>query len=181
MAEGSILFVRHGESTWNAEARWQGWGDPPLSARGRAQAEALAARLAGTAPGTLLSSDLTRAAETARILGVALGLAPRFDPRLRERDLGVWSGLTEAEIAARHGDELARFRARDPEVRPGGGESRAAFHARVAPALAELGRARGRVLVVTHLGVLRLLAPETRPGNAEVLAFPASVLASLGG
>lgn len=181
MSRGSILLVRHAESTWNAEGRWQGWGDPPLSDRGRAQAEALARRLEGTAPEAIVSSDLARAAETARALGAVLGVALRFDPRLRERDLGRWSGLTEDEIVARYGDELARFRTRDPELRPGGGESRIAFAARVAPALGELGRAGSRLIVVTHLGVVRLVAPERRPGNAEALAVPCTVLAACDG
>ena len=176
MSEGSLLFVRHAESTWNAAGRWQGWGDPPLSERGRTQAEALARSLEGAAADAIVTSDLVRAVETARILGAALGLDPVPDPRLRERDLGRWSGLTEAEITARHAAELARFRARDPELRPGGGESRIEFAARVAPALAELGRAGGLVIVVTHLGVIRLLSPELRPANAEVLALPCAAL-----
>jgi broad specificity phosphatase PhoE len=173
-----ILLIRHGESTWNAAGRWQGWGNPPLSAHGRAQARALAERLTGSGVVRLLSSDLARAAETAAILGGALGLETEPDPRLRERDLGRWSGLTEAEIVAAFPDELARFRARDPAVRPGGGESRAAFLARVLPGLEALAEAAaaGPLAVVTHLGVMRLLLPEQRPANAEVVVLDAGRL-----
>ena len=176
-----VLLIRHGESTWNAEGRWQGWGDPPLSARGRAQAAALAEQLVSEGIVHLVSSDLARAAQTARILGDAFGIAPELDARLRERDLGRWSGLEEAEILAAFPDELIRFRAREPGVRPGGGESRDEFVSRVAPALRWLaGEAgAGALAIVTHLGVIRLIAPELRPGNAEVVAVDHARLLAL--
>ena len=182
MTAASILLIRHGESTWNAQRRWQGWGDPPLSERGRAQAAALAAQLAGRGVARLVSSDLARAAQTAAIVGAALGVAPVLDARLRERDLGRWAGLTEEEIRTEFGDELPRLRAREPGFRPGGGESHEAFAARAAPALAAAaGLAAGAVTaIVTHLGVIRLVAPELRPGNAEIVAVdPARLLALL--
>jgi len=183
MSPRRILLIRHGESTWNAAGRWQGWGDPPLSARGRAQAAALAEQLVPEGIVQLVSSDLGRAAQTARILGEAFGLVPALDARLRERDLGRWSGLSEGEILAEFPSELVRFRAREPGVRPGGGESRTEFVSRVAPALRGLaglaGEAgAGALAIVTHLGVIRLIAPELRPGNAEVVAVdPARLLA----
>jgi probable phosphoglycerate mutase len=178
MDEGRLLLIRHGESTWNAAGRWQGWGDPPLSERGRTQAAALAARVAGAGIARLVSSDLVRAAETADILAVALGLPAERDPRLRERDLGRWSGLTEEEIRAAYPDELARFRAREAELRPGGGEARAEFVARVAPALSDLAASArsSPVAVVTHMGVIRLFAPGLRPANAELVAVDAERL-----
>jgi XTP/dITP diphosphohydrolase len=176
-----VLLIRHGESTWNVAGRWQGWGDPPLSAYGRAQAAVLAEQLVPEGIVGLVSSDLARAAQTAQILGDALGLVPALDARLRERDLGRWSGLTEAEILAAFPDELARFRAREPGVRPGGGESRDEFVSRVAPALRGLaGEAgAGALAIVTHLGVIRLIAPELRPGNAEVVAVDHARLLTL--
>jgi len=184
MSPRRVLLIRHGESTWNAAGRWQGWGDPPLSARGRAQAAALAEQLVSEGIVHLVSSDLARAAQTARILGDAFGIAPELDARLRERDLGCWSGLEEAEILAAFPDELARFRAREPGVRPGGGESRTEFVSRVAPALRGLagiaGEAgAGALAIVTHLGVIRLIAPELRPGNAEVVAVAHARLLAL--
>jgi broad specificity phosphatase PhoE len=176
MKRGRLLLIRHGESTWNAAGRWQGWGDPPLSERGRGEAESLAARLEGRGIVRLVSSDLARAAETAGIVGRALGLAPQIDARLRERDLGLWSGLTEPEIRAAFPEELAGFRARAADLRPGGGESRSDFVARVMPSLLALAEEiRGEdVVVVTHLGVMRLVAPELRPGNAEIVAIDAA-------
>jgi len=110
----ALWFARHGQSTWNAEGRWQGQADPPLSALGRVQAEALAEALAGAGIALLAASDLARARETAAIVGARLGLAPVLEPALREHDVGAWSGLTRTEVEARWPAELARFRARMP-------------------------------------------------------------------
>jgi len=157
----ALYFARHGQSTWNAEGRWQGQADPPLSALGRAQAARLAERLAGAGIALLAASDLARARETAEIVGARLGLAPRLDPALREHDVGAWSGLRHEEIAARWPDELARFLAGDLALRPGGGESRLALRARARAAAARWrAEAGGRpLLLVSHLGVLHALAP----------------------
>lgn len=165
-----LLLARHGESTWNVERRWQGQGDPPLSGEGRRQAAALADALAGEGLEALVSSDLARAAETAHIVARRLGLPPpRLEPRLRERSIGVWTGRTEAEIAASWPDELARLRAGDPALRPGGGESGHELARRVRGALRELAAAApgGRVALVTHLGVIGTLVPGFRPSNAQ--------------
>ena len=162
-----LLFIRHGESIWNAAGRWQGQADPPLSEVGRRQADALADGLRGESLALLAASDLVRAAETARMVGEALGLTPRLVPELRELDVGIWSGLRHAEIEARFPDELARFRAGDLEVRPGGGESRAEFRRRVCGALDRLfADAPGGVAVVSHLGVLRAVRPAAVLRNA---------------
>jgi len=172
-----LLCIRHAESTMNAAGVWQGQADPPLSRVGRGQARALARRLAesGEARGlaALATSDLRRARQTAEILGERLELCPLPLPALRERDVGAWSGRSHAQIAARWPGDLRRFRAGE-ELRPGGGESRAEFQARLRGALAELAalaaRRGGRpVAVVTHLGVLRALRPAASPGNAQTL------------
>jgi probable phosphoglycerate mutase len=136
--------------------------------RGRIQAEALALALAGAGIEAIVSSDLRRARETAGILGRVLGLEPTCDIRLRERDLGAWSGLTTEEIAARWPDELARVRARDPAIRPGGGESLADVGLRVDALLAELaGRpSPARLALMTHGGVIRTLRPSGPVANA---------------
>jgi len=179
MSGTALLLLRHAESVWNAEGRWQGQADPPLSPRGREQARAAAPRLAGRGVEVVVASDLRRAAETADLLAGALGLEVRLDPRLRELHVGAWSGLPHAEIAARWPRDLARFRAGDPDVRPGGGESRRALRARVAPCLDEWAARHpiARVAVVTHGGVIRVLTGE-RVGNAEDvrLAWPCEPL-----
>jgi probable phosphoglycerate mutase len=168
-----FLLIRHGQSVWNREARWQGQGDPPLTERGRAEARSLAARLLRERPERLVASDLLRAAETAALLAAALGLEARLEPRLREWDVGAWSGLTLAEVERRFPDELARVRAGDPEVRPGGGESRRELQARALAALSGLAREEaGRcVAVVTHGGLIRTLLPDAQLANAEFVPF----------
>lgn len=170
----ALWFARHGQSTWNAEGRWQGQADPPLSARGRAQAERLAEQLAGAGVALLAASDLARARETAEIVGARLGLAPHLDPALREHDVGAWSGLTHAEIERRWPEELARFRGGDLALRPGGGESRLALRARVWAAVSRLeASARGPCAVVSHLGVLHALAPEAHVAPGGLLRLDA--------
>jgi len=165
-----VWIARHAESTWNAEGRWQGQADPPLSIKGQRQAEALALRLTARGVHTLVTSDLARAAQTARIAGVHLRVAPRLEPRLRERDIGTWSGCTHAEIASRFPDQLARLRAGDPELRPGGGESFRELEARVRAVLGEIAVQpdAGEIAVITHLGVIRVLEPHV---EVEPAAF----------
>lgn len=150
-----LVLVRHGESTWNASGRWQGQSDVPLSPRGRLQARALATRLFELEMDHRISSDLSRAAETA----AALGHAAHPDPRFREIDVGEWAGLERAEVAERFPDQVEGLRS-GADVRIGGGESMPEFEARVDSAIDELrDRHQGqRVLLVTHGGVIRALA-----------------------
>ena len=168
VTETALLLIRHAESSWNAADRWQGHGDPPLSDRGRAQANALARELARETIDVLVSSDLRRAAETAAILGKARGLRPESTPRLRELDLGDWEGLTRDQIERTAGDALRRFDAGDLDVRPGGGENLRELAQRAFSVVSELVDAHpGRHLtVVTHLGVIRALLGEADFDNA---------------
>src|SRR5919202_2469674 len=101
-----LILVRHGESTWNAEERLQGQLDPPLSERGREQSRALAAIADGVPDDRVVCSDLTRARETAELIGLR---PARFDPRWREIDIGSWGGKTAAEIDAQ-GETLTNWR-----------------------------------------------------------------------
>ncbi len=168
MNEASLLLIRHAESSWNAAGRWQGHGDPPLSDRGRAQANGLARELAREAIDVLVSSDLRRAAETAAILGQARGLRPELNPRLRELDLGDWEGLTRDQIERTAGDALRRFDDGDLDVRPGGGENLREIAQRAFSVVTELIDAHPgrRLAVVTHLGVIRALLGGADFGNA---------------
>jgi XTP/dITP diphosphohydrolase len=177
-APASFVLIRHAESTWNAEERWQGQADPPLSARGVAQAQEIARALATQRADALLCSDLRRARETAEILGRALGLAPQPDPRLRELDVGRWESLTRLEIEVLDPELLKRFDAEEADVRAGGGESRGEIRARVRRAFRELARAHAgaRVLVVTHLGVVRALCPGANLANAQIITISADEL-----
>jgi alpha-ribazole phosphatase len=152
-----ILLVRHGETAWNAERRFQGVRDVPLNATGRLQAHAVARALAGRAVDLLTTSDLSRAAETAAILAGALGLAPRPDPRLREMDFGDWEGLTIREVARRWPDESSAWGADPAGFRAPGGESMASLLARVGEVLAATAAAcpDGTAVLVAHGGSLR--------------------------
>lgn len=159
MSSIRIVLLRHAESEWNALGRWQGQADPPLSSRGWDRAHALAAELDGTSFAALYASDLSRARDTAGVLGRALGLEPRFEPRLRELHVGAWSGLSRAAIEARWPAEVARVLDMDPEVRPGGGETPRELVRRASAALASMAARHpgGRVLAVTHGGLVRSL------------------------
>jgi probable phosphoglycerate mutase len=175
-----LLCIRHAQSTWNELGRWQGQADPPLSEAGRAAALALAERLCAEPLRcvALVTSDLLRAQQTASILGRALALTPEPWPQLREADIGSWSGRVSAEIEALWPDEYLSFRAGDPELRPGGGESRRALRARALAVLRELEQRFGGepVVVVTHLGWLRALAPGLQLGNAGTLWLDSATL-----
>ncbi len=144
-----LLLVRHGETAWNAERRWQGHADPPLNERGRAQAEELAERLACERVDAVYTSDLRRARETADVLAARLGLEPVEDSGLREVDVGEWSGLTYDEIAERWpGAERWQV-----------GEAPEAMAERVVAAARRIAAAHPgeRVLVVSHGGPIRAL------------------------
>jgi broad specificity phosphatase PhoE len=157
-----LLLIRHAESTWNAAGRWQGHGDPPLSERGREQAEALARELARACLVRVVTSDLARASETGAALTRALGIAALRCPGLRELDVGRWTGLTRAEVAARDAQALAAFDAGGETAPAGGGETRAAVARRARASLAALARTwpDSCIAVVTHLGVIRALVGE---------------------
>jgi broad specificity phosphatase PhoE len=159
-----LFLIRHGESVWNAQGLWQGQGDPPLSPQGRAQAADLAKRLEIAGVSAIVTSDLARARETAGIVAAELGLGMHLEPRLRELDVGCWSGLSRAEIARRWPEDLARFRDGDEDLRPGGGESWRELRTRAVQALGDVAAAHpaARVAVVTHAGLVRSVVPGTR-------------------
>ncbi len=153
MTGARLFLVRHGESTWNADGRWQGQADPPLSALGERQAEAAVAGFAEP-PDAVWTSDLTRAARTAAVLAAGLGLGePRADRRLREREVGEWSGLTRAEIEERWPGYLTERR------RPSGFEGDEELADRVEAVLRDLATdAPGTtIVVVTHGGAIGTL------------------------
>ncbi len=145
-----VLLVRHGQSAWNAEGRWQGHADPPLSPLGVAQARAAATAVGAVS--AIVASDLQRAHTTAELIAGQLGIGPVvLEPRLRERDAGEWTGLTRADIDEQWPGYLVDGR------RPPGFELDDAILGRVTDALADLHRHHPgeHVLAVAHAGVIR--------------------------
>ena len=151
----TLILVRHGETDWNAEQRWQGHSNTELNDAGREQARLLAEGLNGV--DALYSSDLARARETAEILAATLGLEVRYDERLRERSFGSWEGLTMAEIETTFPDEARRWRAGG--AGPDDAETFEGFAARVGSFIDEVGpQHEGEtVLAVSHGGTIRVV------------------------
>jgi broad specificity phosphatase PhoE len=172
-----VLLLRHGESTWNVEHRWQGWLDPPLTPAGVAQAAARARALAhdSFAPRAIYSSDLQRAVRTAEIIAAHVESPVITDAGFRERFGGDWQGCTGAEIDERWPGMRAKWR-RGEMSAPVGGEEDADVLARFDDALTgvltHVGAGVG--CIVTHHGILRLVT--TRAG-VDVRA----VIPNLGG
>ena len=182
-----VLLIRHGQSEWNADGRWQGQADPPLTDLGRQQAWH-AARSLGVVD-AIVASDLQRATDTALVLSNELGVGPLvLEPGLRERDAGEWSGLTRAEIERDWPGYLDPLPApgqpdpRDPSEQPRAERRRPPSwepdDVLLARVLAALGRIHdlapdGEVLAVTHGGVVYAIE--------RALGAPFDRLANLGG
>jgi broad specificity phosphatase PhoE len=153
----TLLLVRHGETDWNRDGRWQGHSNTSLNARGKDQAQTLADELTEEID-VVYSSDLARARETAEIVARRLGLDVRLDPRLRERGFGSWEGLTQSEIEERDAESFARWRAQEG---PGANDAEPfdAFAERMGGFLEDvLQRHPGdRVLVIAHGGSIRVI------------------------
>jgi probable phosphoglycerate mutase len=145
-----LVLVRHGESVWNAVKRLQGQQDLPLSVAGREQVKRLVPVVRHYNPERVICSDLTRASETASLLGY---VPDRFDLRLREAFLGDWEGASIKDLRELPDDQYGRWR--DGEFTPPRAETFAQLRERVADAVNELRDSSACVLVVTHGGVVR--------------------------
>lgn len=155
-----LIVIRHGETDWNRQHRFQGQIDVPLNAAGQAQARRLAERLADEAFDVVVASDLERARMTAEAATLARGLPTRTEPLWREQAFGVLEGLDVPTIVKRHPELWAQWIRHDADFAlPGGGESVRNFHARVWRAVQALAEqhAGARIAVFTHGGVLDML------------------------
>jgi 2,3-bisphosphoglycerate-dependent phosphoglycerate mutase len=163
-----FLLIRHGETAWNRELRFQGQLDVPLNDMGFEQAQRLKTRMAqaltqwqaqGRVPSRLISSDLLRAQQTAQPVAEVLGQTCMLNSGLREQCFGMFEGLRSPDIQAQHPDAWLRWLAFDADVAVEGAESTRAFHGRVIATLQDLAQqyADEYVVVVTHGGVLDMV------------------------
>lgn len=165
-----VLLIRHGQTDWNVDGRWQGILPVGLNAEGWAQARALAATLPGHPIAAIYSSDLPRAFETATVLGSAVGLVPHTDTRLREFNLGVFQGLTREQIEDRYAAEWQAFRADYWNYVVPQGESRRALQMRVQQAFTAISaQAAGEEMaLVSHGGSIRMLLMALFPHDTHL-------------
>ena len=151
----TIVLVRHGETDWNRENRFQGHANPRLNDAGREQARTLAEELGSETFAAVYTSPLRRAAETAAIIGTELGFPPVENASLMEVDVGSWSGLTRTEVMARFPDGFARWL----EYGHGweDGETYDELGERVVAGLSSIGanHPNEAVVAVTHGGPIR--------------------------
>ncbi|MGH9252225.1 MAG: histidine phosphatase family protein [Acidimicrobiales bacterium] len=172
-----IVLWRHGRTEWNASGRFQGQTDIALDDFGREQALDAARRLAALEPELLVSSDLRRTRDTMAALAALTGQEIHLDPRLRETFAGEWQGLTGAEIATRFPEEYKAWRAGDPLLRVGGGETRQEVAERMAAAVRDVAAKLpddGLAVLTTHGGAARL-------GIAALIGMPLERFTNVGG
>jgi glucosyl-3-phosphoglycerate phosphatase len=163
-----LFLVRHAQTDWNAERRLQGHADRSLSALGREQAVALGRYLRDTQFNSVLCSDLARTRQTASLAGYTTA---QSDRSWREFDVGNWSGCLIDDLIASEDQAYHRWRA--GAHTPPGGESWSVFEARLRASLARISLMPGKVLLVTHSGVIRTILK-------IILGVPAGTLAAVG-
>jgi alpha-ribazole phosphatase len=157
----TLWLVRHGQTNWNLEGRYQGQSDQPLNDTGLAQAHKLAEELDPDTFSAVFSSDLKRARQTAEVLANRLNLPIKLDPRLREIHQGEWEGVLFSELVSRYAEEMERRRSDPLSARPPGGESVAEVSARVWAAADDIASLYSgqTVIVVSHgLSIATLIA-----------------------
>lgn len=162
-----IYLARHGETDDNARRVVQGWTDTPLNDRGREQARELAERVAGLEVKAVWTSQLARAAETARIVGDALGIEPRVDERLAESRRGSWEGRALDEIEQAEPEAWAAWQRGGAGFRFPGGESLAEHQSRVLAAVEAIRAGDQPALVVAHGGTIRCAICANHPSGLE--------------
>lgn len=171
-----ILLIRHGETDWNASGRWQGMADIPLNSTGQMQAVALASHLKDRPITAIYSSDLQRAAQTARVIAAQHNLGVVEDARLRELNLGDFQGLTLAEITEKFPDEAVRMKQEYMRFVAPNGESRLMLQNRAYAAYLDITakHPEGEVVIISHGGTIRTLLLKLFEGDHEAGHSPLS-------
>jgi len=154
-----ILLIRHGQTDWNVEGRWQGHLDQPLNATGMEQARALAEYLRDRPIDAVYSSDLARARVTAEQIAEPHRLAVITDVRWREQDLGVFQGLTTSEISGKYPEEMRQLRENYLDFAPPEAETRRVMQDRAFAAYSEIlvHETGSDIAIVSHGGTIRVL------------------------
>lgn len=152
-----VYLIRHGETDWNAQNRWQGYTPTALNEAGFAQANALGEHFRGVAIPRIISSDLPRAFQTASALGQVVGVEPVIDTRWREINVGILEGLTSEEVQAIYPEEYRSWRHGDINYAIPNGESQQMMFDRVLSAWQEIISSDDvdTVAVVSHGGAIR--------------------------
>jgi alpha-ribazole phosphatase len=165
-----ITLIRHGETLWNADGRFQGQQDIPLNETGRAQARITAEACTPLPFTAIYTSDLSRAWETAELIAAPHHLTPIRDARLREASFGEWEGCSLPEIAARWPEIVAAWRLDSLRTRPPGGETLEAVQARVADLLTVLVERHPdeEIAVVAHGGSVRAMIVQALGGDLTI-------------
>jgi alpha-ribazole phosphatase len=155
-----FYLVRHGQTDWNKEGRYQGQADTPLNAVGEQQARLLAGKFDGIRIDAIYSSDLQRARRTAEAIGQALQLPVQLDVRLREINHGVWEGMLFSDIVRQYAPEIKEREMNPLEARAPGGESVTEVADRVLTAAESIARMHPdeTVILVSHGLSLAILA-----------------------
>lgn len=166
-----LVLIRHGETDWNVEGRYQGQADPPLNEKGLAQARLLAEEMSDVSLNALYTSPLRRALQTAQILATALGVPLHLEPRMMEIHQGDWQGRLRADIAARYPDLFRRWETEPWQVTPPGGEHLSQVQTRVYAAVDDmLARYRGqRIGLVAHRIPIALLKARYQGMDSDVV------------
>ncbi len=154
-----IILIRHGETSWNREKRFQGHTDIPLSDQGRSQAISLARRLKADPVDAIYASDLSRAAATAEFTSQALGLAVHRLRELREIDFGDWEGKSVRSILTDYPLQAARWFKNPGRESIPGGETHQAIHSRLMDTLHRIVKAHPdqKVALFSHGGPIRYM------------------------
>ncbi|MEL6268822.1 MAG: histidine phosphatase family protein [Chloroflexota bacterium] len=170
MPANRVWLIRHGETDWNTQHRWQGHAPTSLNASGHAQARSLGSHLRDEPIGVVYSSDLPRAFQTAQPIAAAHNLNPISDPRFREINVGVFQALFPDELAELYPNELAAWRTGNRDYAPPAGESRNATTERAMAGFSEVtdNADVGGIAIVTHGGTIRLMLPVICPNDPKL-------------
>lgn len=165
-----VLLVRHGQTDWNVDGRWQGSLPIALNAEGFAQAQLLANHLRHQPIGSIVTSDLPRALQTAATIGETLGLQPQIDPRWQEFNLGIFQGHTREQMMAKFPREWDAFNRDYWDYRIPHGESRRNFQARLYAAWQHMLDTANtpEVIAVSHGGAIKMLLLKLFPDVSEL-------------